>query len=142
MARVNRAFVARSVRFLVQECGVRQFLDIGTGIPTAPNVHHVAQEIAPGTRVLYVDKDPIVLAHARALMTSTPEGRTEFLLGDFRDPDGVLGSPQLRDTLDLDQPVALMLVAVAMYFDAEAGEDPYPLDERSAYYWAGIARKP
>jgi O-methyltransferase involved in polyketide biosynthesis len=130
MARANRAFMERAVRHLATECGVRQFLDIGTGIPTAPNVHQVAQEVEPSARVLYVDKDPLVLAHARALMQGTPEGRTAFLLGDFRDPDAILASPELAATLDLGEPVALVLVALLMYFDPEEGNDPYPVVQR------------
>ena len=127
MARANRAFLDRAVRYLAGEAGIRQFLDIGTGIPTAPNVHQLAQGIDPRCRVLYVDNDPLVLAHARALMSSTPEGRTAFILGDFLDPDAILSSPELKATLALDEPVALMLVALLMYFDPAEGHDPYPL---------------
>lgn len=127
MARANRDFMVRAVRFLAREAGIRQFLDIGTGIPTSPNVHEVAQAVHPGARVLYADKDPLVLAHARALMTSTPEGRTSFVLADFLDPESILSSPELRATLDLGEPVALMLVAILMYFDPEEGNDPYPV---------------
>jgi hypothetical protein len=116
MARANREFLARAVRYLAAEAGVRQFLDIGTGIPTAGNVHEVAQDVAPESRVLYVDHDPIVLAHARALMTSTSQGQTEFIMADLRDPEGILADPVLAKTLDLEQPVALMLVAILMYF--------------------------
>lgn len=130
MARANRAFLVRSVRWLAAEAGIRQFLDIGTGIPTAPNVHQVAQQIYRTARVLYVDKDPLVLAHARALMSSTPEGRTAFVLGDFLDIDAVLDAPELRATLDFDQPVALLLIGVLMYFDAEEGHNPYPIVRR------------
>lgn len=119
MARANRAFLARSVRYLVAEAGITQFLDIGTGIPTAGNTHEVAQRLAPDARVVYVDKDPIVLAHARALMSSTPSGRTRFLHADLRDPGSILDDPALRETLDLDQPVAIMLVAIMMYFRDE-----------------------
>lgn len=127
MARANRDFMTRAVRYLVQDAGVRQFLDIGTGIPTQPNVHQVAQDVDPSVRVLYTDKDPLVLAHARALMASTPEGRTAFMLGDFREPDGILGSQELAETLDLQRPVALLLVAILMYFDPADGDDPYPV---------------
>jgi hypothetical protein len=130
MARANRSFMERAVGYLAREAGIRQFLDIGTGIPTAPNVHQVAQEIEPTSRVLYVDKDPLVLAHARALMTSTPQGRTDFVLGDFLDPDAILDSPALRETLDLGEPVALMLIAIVMYFDPAEGNDPYPIVTR------------
>lgn len=121
MARANRSFLGRAVRYLVAEAGVRQFLDIGTGIPAAANVHEVAQEIAPECRVLYVDHDPIVLAHARALMTSAPQGRTEFLLADYREPAAILDAPELADVLDMRRPVALMLVGILMYFHDHEG---------------------
>jgi hypothetical protein len=111
-ARANRAFLGRAVRYLAAEAGVRQFLDIGTGIPTAGNTHEVAQAAAPDARVLYADNDPIVLAHARALMTSTPAGATAFIQADLRDPAKILASPELRATLDLNQPVALMRIAI------------------------------
>ncbi|MBC8092228.1 MAG: SAM-dependent methyltransferase [Pseudonocardia sp.] len=130
MAHANRAVLRRMVRHLVTEAGVTQFLDIGTGIPTAPNVHQVVQEVRPDARVLYVDKDPLVLAHARALMVGTPEGRTAFTLADFREPESILDSAELRSTLDLDRPVALLLVAILMYFDPENGEDPYAVVAR------------
>jgi hypothetical protein len=127
MARANRAFLDRAVRYLAGEVGIRQFLDIGTGIPTPPNVHQVAQGIRPDARVLYTDNDPLVLAHARALMASTPQGRTAFTMADFRDPDAILASPQLRETLDLGEPVGVLLIAVLMYFDPAEGTDPYPV---------------
>jgi hypothetical protein len=110
--RANRAFLGRAVRYLTGEAGIRQFLDIGTGIPAAANVHEVAQTAAPESRVLYVDNDPIVLAHARALMTSHPAGATAFIQADLREPHGILADPELRATLDLGRPVALMLIAV------------------------------
>lgn len=116
MARANRAFLARSIRYLVAEAGITQFLDIGTGIPTAGNTHEVAQRLAPDANVVYVDKDPIVLAHARALMTSTPAGRTRFIHADLHEPRGILDHPATTETLDLDRPVAVMLVAIMMYF--------------------------
>ncbi|MQA62091.1 MAG: SAM-dependent methyltransferase [Actinophytocola sp.] len=119
MALANRAFVGRAVRYLVKEAGIRQFLDIGTGIPTHGNVHEVAQAIAPDARVVYVDNDPIVLAHARALMTSTPEGKTRYIHADLRDPRSILDDPAVADTLDLDQPVGINLVAIMMYFRDE-----------------------
>ena len=122
MARANRAFLARAVRYLAAEAGVRQFLDIGPGIPTAGNTHEVAQEVAPESRVLYVDHDPIVLAHGRALMTSASQGQTEFLMADLREPEAILADPVLPKVLDLGQPVALMLVAILMYF--RDSEDP------------------
>lgn len=114
-ARQNRAFLHRAVRFLTGETGLRQFLDIGTGIPTSPNLHETAQNIAAETRVVYVDNDPIVLAHARALLTGTPEGRTAYLDADVRDPARILTAPALHEVLDLDRPLALSLVAL-MHF--------------------------
>ena len=116
LARDNRAFLGRAVHYLAAEAGIRQFLDIGTGIPTAGNTHEVAQAAAPDARVVYVDNDPIVLAHARALMTSDPAGATAFILGDFREPGKILADPALRNTLDLDLPVALILVALLHFF--------------------------
>jgi len=123
MVKAQRAFLARAVRFLVADAGIRQFLDVGTGIPTANNVHEVAQAIAPESRVLYVDIDPIVLAHARALMKGTAEGRTAFIIGDLTKPQGILDDPVLADTLDHDQPVALMLVGILHHL--RDGDDPY-----------------
>ncbi|AFU01392.1 SAM-dependent methyltransferase [Nocardia brasiliensis] len=119
MARANRAFLGRAVRYLVTEVGIRQFLDIGTGIPTAGNTHEVAQRLDPAARVVYVDNDPIVLAHARALMASKPQGRTAFIHADLHDPDTILRDVSLAATLELDQPVAIMLVAIMMYFRDE-----------------------
>ena len=104
----NRAFLARVVSYLVADAGIRQFLDIGTGLPTADNTHEVAQRLAPGSRVVYVDNDPIVLAHARALLTSSPQGMTAYLEADLADPDTILKSA--ARTLDFSQPVALMLL--------------------------------
>ena len=105
----RRALPARAVRYLAGEAGIRQFLDIGTGLPTADNTHEVAQEVAPEARIVYVDNDPLVLVHARALLTSTPEGATAYIDADLRDPDGILR--EAARTLDFDQPVALMLWA-------------------------------
>ncbi|WP_330180166.1 SAM-dependent methyltransferase [Nocardia sp. NBC_01503] len=122
MARANRAFLARAVRYLVADAGITQFLDIGTGIPTAGNTHEVAQSSDPNARVVYVDKDPIVLAHARALMDSTPQGRTRFIHADLHDPRSILDHPDLTGTLDLSEPVAIMLVAIMMYFS----DDDHP----------------
>lgn len=116
MARANRAFLARAVRYLVADAGITQFLDIGTGIPTAGNTHEVAQALDPQARIVYVDKDPIVLAHARALMTSAPQGRTRFIHADLHDPRSILDHPDLTETLDLSEPVAIMLIAIMMYF--------------------------
>jgi SAM-dependent methyltransferase len=118
VARVNRDFMTRVTMYLATKAGVRQFLDIGTGIPTAPNLHQTAQEVDPATRVVYIDNDPLVLAHARALMTGTNEGRTAYIDADVRDPEAILHSPRLRETLDLTQPVALSLIAI-MHFIAD-----------------------
>ena len=111
-ARENRAFLGRAVRYLAAEAGIRQFLDIGTGLPTANNVHQVAQAVAPSARVVYADNDPLVLTHARALLTSTPEGRTAYIQADLRDPAAILSSPTVREMLDFTQPIALITVAV------------------------------
>ena len=108
--RANRAFLARGVRFLAAEAGIRQFLDIGTGIPSANNTHEVAQSVAPDSRVVYVDNDPIVLAHARALLVGHPEGTTDYLDADLRETEKILD--HARGLLDFTQPVAVMLVAV------------------------------
>jgi hypothetical protein len=110
--RENRAFLGRAVRFLVQEVGIRQFLDIGTGLPSGNNVHEIAQSLEPTSRVVYVDNDPIVLVHANALLTSRPEGKTSYIDADLRDPRGILEAPAVTGTLDFDEPIALMLVAV------------------------------
>jgi SAM-dependent methyltransferase len=107
----NRAFLRRTVRHLA-EAGIRQFLDIGTGLPVPGNTHEIAQGIAPESRVLYVDNDPIVMTHARALTVGTPQGRTGYLEADLREPDAILSHPDLPAVLDLDRPVALLLVAV------------------------------
>ena len=112
-ARANRAFLARSVRYLAAEAGLRQFLDIGTGLPTANNTHEVAQSVAPESRIVYVDNDPLVLSHARALLTSSPEGVTAYLDADLRDTDRIL--KLAADTLDFSQPVAIMLLAILHY---------------------------
>ncbi|MFD5130538.1 SAM-dependent methyltransferase [Streptomyces olindensis] len=120
--RHNRDFLRRAVTTLVEQDGIRQFLDIGTGLPTAENVHQIAQRIEPGTRVVYVDNDPVVLAHARALLTSGPEGCTDYIDADLRDPARIL--EQAAKTLDFDRPVALCLVAI-LHFVAD--EEAYPL---------------
>jgi hypothetical protein len=108
--RANRAFLGRAVRYLTAEAGIRQFLDIGTGIPTAGNTHHVAQAIAPETRAVYVDYDPVVLAHARALLNSHEAGTTEYIDSDLRDTGTILD--QARELLDFTQPVAITLIAI------------------------------
>ncbi|MFF7867512.1 SAM-dependent methyltransferase [Streptomyces qaidamensis] len=120
--RHNRDFLRRAVTALVEQDGIRQFLDIGTGLPTAENVHQIAQRLAPESRVVYVDNDPVVLAHARALLTSGPEGRTDYIDADLRDPARIL--EQAAKTLDFDRPVALCLVAI-LHFVAD--EEAYPL---------------
>jgi hypothetical protein len=119
----NRRFLRRAVTYLVKEAGIRQFLDIGTGIPTADNVHEVAQAVDPTARVVYVDNDPVVLAHARRLLAGAPGGATTYIHADLRQPGAILEHPGLRATLDLNEPVALMLIAVA-HFLADA-DDPY-----------------
>ncbi len=110
IARSSRGFLARAVRYLAGEAGIRQFLDIGTGLPTVDNTHEVAQRVAPDSRVVYVDNDPLVLAHARALLVGVPEGVTEYIDSDLRDPDRILEAA--RTTLDLSRPVALMLMNI------------------------------
>ncbi|WP_066930659.1 SAM-dependent methyltransferase [Streptomyces sp. NBRC 110611] len=120
-ARINRAFMHRTTRVLAA-AGLRQFLDIGTGLPTSPNLHDIAQGVAPDARVVYTDNDPIVLAHAAALLRGTPEGRTAYVQADVTEPDGILTAPQLLGTLDLSRPVALSLNAL-MHFVTDDGED-------------------
>ncbi len=112
VAHANRYFMTRAARFLAAEGGIRQYLDVGTGIPTSPNLHEVVQAVDPVCRVIYTDNDPVVLAHARALLTSTPEGRTAYLDADLRDPALILNAAELRIGLDFHRPIALFLVAV------------------------------
>jgi O-methyltransferase involved in polyketide biosynthesis len=120
VARSSRGFLTRAVRYLAADAGIRQFLDIGTGLPTADNTHEVAQRVAPECRIVYVDNDPLVLAHARALLTSSPEGGCEYLDADIRDPAAILAAA----ALDFTRPVALMLMGIMGHFtDAEA----YPI---------------
>ncbi|GHH09488.1 SAM-dependent methyltransferase [Streptomyces lanatus] len=121
IARAQRAFLVRAVEYLIAETGVRQFLDVGTGLPTANNTHEVAQRLAPETRIVYVDHDPIVLAHAEALLTSTPEGATAYIDADLRDPDAIL--EQAAKTLDLTQPVALILLGIAAHITDDSVYD-------------------
>ncbi|MEV0533922.1 SAM-dependent methyltransferase [Kitasatospora sp. NPDC050463] len=123
MAKENRAFQGRAVRYLAQEQGIHQFLDLGTGIPTSPNTHETAEAVSPGTRVVYVDNDPIVLAHARALMVSTPASHTTYIHADLGKPTELLGDPALTSTLDLDRPVGLLMIAVLMLIADE--DDPW-----------------
>jgi hypothetical protein len=118
-ARANRAFQQRVVRFLAGEAGIRQFLDIGTGIPTANHTHQVAQSVAPESRVVYADNDPVVLVHARALLDSHPAGATDYIDADLRDPVKILnGASRL---LDFSQPVAVMLMAILQHIDDDLG---------------------
>jgi O-methyltransferase involved in polyketide biosynthesis len=109
-ARADRAFLGRAIRYLAGAEGIRQFLDIGTGLPTADNTHQVAQAVAPESRIVYVDNDPLVLAHARALLTSTPQGVTDYVDADLREPDKIVRAA--AETLDFTQPVALMLMGI------------------------------
>ena len=121
----NRAFLGRAVRLLTGE-GVRQFLDIGTGIPAADNTHEVAQQAAPDSRIVYVDNDPVVLLHAQALLKSTPGGACDYIHADLRDPDAILAGA--ARTIDFGRPVALMLLAVLQFILDE--QDPYGLVAR------------
>jgi SAM-dependent methyltransferase len=119
IARANRRFLIRAVRFLAEQ-GIRQFIDIGTGIPTSPNVHEAAHAVAPDARVIYVDNDPLVLAHARALLRSHGPGETRFIQADLRDPEAILGDPNLVALIDFAQPLAVLLVATLHHIpDAE-----------------------
>ncbi len=122
-ARANRAFQERAVRFLAGEAGIRQFLDIGTGIPTVNHTHQVAQSVAPESRVVYADNDPVVLAHARALLDSHPEGATDYIDADLRDPKKILDGAGRQ--LDLSRPVAVMLMAILQHIDDE--DDPHSI---------------
>ena len=125
-AREDRLFLGRAVRHLVTEVGIRQFLDIGTGLPTADNTHEVAQRLAPESRVVYVDNDPLVLVHAQALLTSSPEGRTDYLDEDLRNVDAIL--EHAAKTLDLSEPVALMLLGVVIFLEDD--EEAYGITRR------------
>jgi hypothetical protein len=122
VARTSRAFLTRAVRYLAGEAGMRQFLDIGTGLPTADNTHEVAQRVAPESRIVYVDNDPLVLAHARALLTSSPEGVCNYIDADLRDPAAILDAA--ADPLDFRRPVALMLMGIMGHF---TDEEAYPI---------------
>jgi hypothetical protein len=124
--RANRAFLGRAVRHLAVDAGLRQFLDIGTGIPNADNVHAVAQLAAPEARVVYVDNDPMVLAHAHALLHGTPEGRTVYIQQDLRNPDEIVR--EAAATLDFGQPMAIVLVGLLHHFRDE--DDPYAIVAR------------
>jgi hypothetical protein len=117
--RENRRFLGRAVRYLAAEAGIRQFLDIGSGLPTTSNVHEIAQAVDPSCHVVYVDSDPMVLVHARALLTSKPEGRTAYIQADLKSPTDILSSPTVRSVIDFGQPVALMLIAVLHFLREE-----------------------
>jgi hypothetical protein len=124
--RANRAFLGRAVRYLTEEAGIRQFLDLGTGLPTAENTHQVAQAAAPDARIVYIDNDPIVLTYARALLTSTPEGATAYLQADIRDTEKVLAGA--AETLDFSQPVAVMALMILQYVPDT--DDPWDIVRR------------
>jgi hypothetical protein len=125
VARTSRAFLTRAVQYLAGEAGIRQFLDIGTGLPTVDNTHEVAQRVAPDSRIVYVDNDPLVLAHARDLLISKPEGACDYLDADLQDPAAILNAA--ADMLDFAQPVALMLMGIMGHF---TDEDAYPIVSR------------
>jgi hypothetical protein len=127
-ARENRAFMHRATRVLARDHGIRQWLDIGTGIPTEPNLHQVAQTLAPEARVVYADNDPLVLKYAERLMRSTAEGRTTYIQADFTDPEAILGAPELHEALDLTKPVALSLNALLHFVPDDL--DPYGIVAR------------
>jgi hypothetical protein len=110
VARASRSFLTRTIRYLAGEAGIRQFLDVGTGLPTVDNTHQVAQQVAPESRIVYVDNDPLVLAHARALLTSTPEGATAYIDADLRDAGKIV--EQAGKTLDFTKPIALILSGI------------------------------
>jgi hypothetical protein len=123
-ARENRDFLGRAVSFLASRAGIRQFLDIGPGLPTANNTHEIAQDVAPDAHIVYVDNDPMVITHAQALLTSSPEGTTAYLHADLREPDTILAHPTIAATLDLSQPVGLILVAVLHFVHGEGAAKP------------------
>ncbi|SDT79955.1 SAM-dependent methyltransferase [Actinoplanes derwentensis] len=118
-ARANRDYLARAGRFLAEDLGIRQFLDIGTGLPTSPNLHEVVQGVDPASRIVYVDNDPIVLVHARALLTSSPEGSTSYLDADLRDAQAILDSAEIQ-ALDFSRPIAISLLAILQFVTDEA----------------------
>ena len=114
-ARENRKFLGRAVQYLAGEAGIDQFLDIGSGLPTANNVHEVAQAVNPAARVVYVDNDPLVLVHGRALLASSPEGKCAYIQADLRQPETILSAPATQETLDFNRPIALILAAVVHF---------------------------
>jgi S-adenosyl methyltransferase len=117
--RANRQYMARVAHHLAADRGIRQFLDIGTGLPTSPNLHEVVQRVAPESRVVYVDNDPIVLVHARALLTTAPEGATAYIDADLRDVASIMGADQVARTLDRTRPVSVSLIAVLQFITDE-----------------------
>jgi S-adenosyl methyltransferase len=125
VARTSRQFLTRAVRYLAGEAAIRQFLDIGTGLPTSNNTHEVAQRVAPESRIVYADNDRLVLAHARALLTSEPEGATQYLDADIRDPAAILDAA--AKLLDFKRPIALMLMGIMGHF---TDEEAYPIVRR------------
>jgi hypothetical protein len=127
-ARENRSFMHRATRVLAREHGIRQWLDIGTGIPTEPNLHQVAQSVVPDARVVYADNDPLVLKYAERLMRSTSQGRTAYIEADVRDPTFLLNAPVLSEVLNLNEPVALSLNALMHFITDE--QDPYGIVNR------------
>lgn len=130
IARAQRAFLARAIRYLAGEVGIRQFLDIGTGLPTANNTHEVAQSVAPEARIVYVDNDPLVLVHARALLTSSPEGATDYIDADVRDVDAI--RKQASRTLDFGEPIALTMLGILAHLD------PYEQARTTAHRLTGV----
>ena len=124
----GRRFLARAVHDLAREAGIRQEVDIGTGIPTAGNTHEVAQAVEPSARVVHVDNDPMVLVHARALLSGGPAGRTCYIDADLREPDAILAGPEVAATLDLSQPVGLLLIGI-LHFIRDS-EDPYGIVQK------------
>jgi hypothetical protein len=128
MVRANRQWMQRVVTVLAREAGIRQFLDIGTGIPTAPNLHQCAQQIVPAARIVYIDNDPLVLAHARALLTSSPQGRCAYLDADIRDIDSVLADADLNAVLDPSRPVGIVCASVLMLLSDH--DDPWKITAR------------
>ena len=125
VARTSRGFLTRAVRYLATDAGIRQFLDIGTGLPTADNTHEVAQRVAPASKIVYVDNDPLVLTHARALLASQPGGSIEYLDADIRNPEMILAAA--AGLLDFTRPVALMLMGIMGHF---TDDEAYPIVDR------------
>ncbi|MFM9444177.1 SAM-dependent methyltransferase [Streptomyces acidiscabies] len=121
IARAQRAFLKRAVTYLAGAAGIRQFLDVGTGLPSHDNTHEVAQSVAPDARIVYVDHDPVVLQHAHTLLAGTAEGATDYIEADLRDPAAILRAA--RDTLDFDRPIALMLLGIAAHIPDDSAYD-------------------